>query len=201
MLSSFAVVYLAAIISLADLGSWLGQRGWPRGRVWAVPAGSFVLLAFVGIFCRTAIYSGSISAMFPPSVRVDHPFLKGAWIYNLHAPDIQRLMEIVKKTPKASIVPTSESTTMAYLSGLDNPTYFRLFTRELAPPGAEAAAIETFEREKIDYFVARSGQFIPGGARASDLNRYAPAVKTYLLSHYDLVSLGERYVLLVRRAS
>ena len=109
-------------------------------------------------------------------------------------------MEVASAHPGATIVPMSEATTMGYLSGLRNPTYIRLFTGELSPSGAQAAAIATFEQEKIDYFVARSGQFIPGGAAASDLGRYAPEVKAYLLTHYDVKRLGERYVLLVRRS-
>ena len=112
--------------------------------------------------------------------------------------DIARLRSLVAKNGVQRLVSMSEATTMGYLSGLPNPTYYRPFTVELGAPGEPARLLNTIERECIDAFVARRSQFLPGGGLGSDLRRYAPQVRRHLLAHYRVEPLGTGFVLLLR---
>lgn len=197
MLSSFAIVYLAEFALLFQIQDRLDGR-----LRQLVPAAGFIGLALVvHSFCKVNFYSGSIDMRVLTPGRSSAPFLSGVIIDASQAEAIDRMRAITARDPDATLVPMSEATTMGFLSGLRNPTYYRLFTVELFGKARQQRAIETFEREKIKYFVARSGQFIAGGAPASDIDSYAPLVKKYLVSHYDIRSLSPTYVLLTRRTA
>ena len=195
MLSSFAIVYPAEMALLFQLQGWIGTK---HGRF--LPAlGGVCLVLVAHTFCKVNFYSGSTRMRVLDPGRSSAPFLKGAIIDASQAEAIDRMRAITMHDPGATLVPMSEATTMGFLSGLQNPTYYRLFTVELFGKRRQEQAIATFERDKIKYFVARSGQFIAGGAPASDIDSFAPLVKKYLVSHYDIRSLSHTYVLLTRR--
>jgi hypothetical protein len=197
MLSSFAIVYVAEIALLFQLQRSFGAK---HGHLLPV-AGGICLVFVVHTFCKVNFYSGSIQMRVLAPGRSNAPFLKGATIDASQAVAIDKLRAIATRDPGATLVPMSEATTMGFLSGLPNPTYYRLFTVELFGRRRQETAIETIERHKIKYFVARSGQFIAGGAPASDIDKFAPLMKKYLVSHYDIQSLSHTYVLLTRRVA
>lgn len=204
MLSSFPLVYVAFAILALALARWL------RERLHRPAAGHAAVVAIFGsmVWCVHAFakvldfYSGSHTTIIKYGMaRVDNPKLKGLWVYQFQAKEIRALMKLTADaSPSDYLVPMSESTTMGFLSGLRNPTYYRLFLSEFAPKGEQQRAIATFRRLKIRYFVARRSQFLPGGSRlGSDLNRYAPAVRRYLVAHYKVLPLGYGFVLLERK--
>ncbi|HEU5018865.1 MAG TPA: hypothetical protein VFT69_12950 [Pseudolabrys sp.] len=197
MLSSFAIVYLAEIALLYQVGTLLAQRS--KGLPVAV--GSVLLALVVHAFCATNFYSGSITMRVLTPGHSTHPFLKGMTVDAGQVRSIDMLKKIADADPGAYLVPMSEATTMGFLSGLTNPTYYTIFTIGLFGKERQEKAIDTFERLKIKYFVGRSGEFFAHGAPASDLSAYAPLVRAYLVSHYDIRRLGDSYVLLTRRGS
>ena len=197
MLSTFAIVTLAVIILLYDMIGRLGSL-----RRMAVFAGGCAIVTLVIVnFSKTVdYYSGSIY-VFQPCIRYRPtivPFLKGAMVWQPQADTIDQLNRIAQEHPDATLVPMTYCTTLGYLSGLRNPTYYRLFTG--ADPGKEGeeAAIKTFERYRITYFVARRGTFFAQDDPGAKQMAVLPLVKNYLLSHYDIRLLGENYVILVR---
>ena len=195
MLSSFAIVYVAEVALLFQGQRCLGTKHRPL-----LPAvGGICLALIVHTFCKVNFYSGSVNMRVLAPGHSKAPFLKGAIIDAGQAEAIDKLRAITARDSGAALVPMSEATAMGFLSGLPNPTYYRLFTVELFGRRRQERAIETFEQHKIKYFVARSGQFIAGGAPASDIDSFAPLVKRYLISHYDIQSLSYSYVLLTRR--
>jgi hypothetical protein len=195
MLSSFAIVYLAEITLLYQICSVLRRKY----QTPLMAGGAASILLVVHTFCAVNFYSGSIRMRVLAPGHSESPFLEGAIVDASQAESIDLLRKFAANDPGASLIPMSEATTMGFLSGLKNPTYYRLFTAELLGNARQERAIETFDRLRIKYFVARSGQFIAGGASASDLANYAPLVKTYLLTHYLVQELGRNYVILIRR--
>jgi hypothetical protein len=202
MLSTFAIVTLAVVTLSYDLSKLVAPR-W-RAAAFAVPC--IVIGCVIVVFARAVdYYSGSItvrgftrhsSAYRQTTV----PFLKGAMIWRPQAETIDQLYRVAQEHPDATLVPMTYCTTLGYLSGLRNPTYFRLFTNsEMPGKQGQEAAVKTFEQYKIDYFVGRRGAFFtnddPGAVQMASL----PLVKDYLLRHYDIEPLGENYVILVRR--
>jgi hypothetical protein len=170
---------------------------------------STVLVATIGLvmigyylsrFIGVQNYSGSITTRSAPTVTVNLPKLHGIHIYTTQIEDIKKLVRFTKNA-KANdyLISMSESTTMGYLSGLRNPTYYRLFFREFAPPGEQERAIKTFNHDLIRYFVARRSQFLKGGGYSSPLGTYAPKIKAYLEEKYKIIPLGINYVLLERK--
>lgn len=197
MLSTFPLVYLCYAMTLLAVAKKIGRV---RLRWYVLVAGCALLVLPVLDFTKHQIYSGSITTRFGKTAEVDHPLLRGIHVYETNRMDIERLQEEMAKAPLgASMVSMSESTTMGFLSGLSNPTVYRAFSLEFARPGEEEKAIETFERMKITYFIARRVQFLDGGGPASDLDSYAPKIKAYLLAHYEVIPLGEHSVLLRRK--
>ena len=195
MLSSFAIVYLAEVVLFYQLSAYLRAQY----RLPFMIVGMASMLFVVHAFSAVNFYSGSVRMRVLTPGYSQNPFLKGAVIDASQVESIDELTKYAAADPGATLVPMSEATTMGFLSGLENPTYYRLFTVELFGKARQERAIETFEQFKIKYFVARSGQFIAGGAPASNLAAYAPMVKAYLLAHYDVRKLGENYVILIRR--
>jgi hypothetical protein len=203
MLSTFAIVILAIVTLLYDVTM-------PRPSRWRIAAfagGCAVIAVVIVLFARAVdYYSGSITvrffARYVPEYREPRPpFLKGAMIWTAQADSIDLLYEIAQKDPNATLIPMSYATTMGYLSGLPNPTYYRLFTAEMAGDAAQTQAIGTFEQFQIKYFVARRGEFFsPDGTDPAALALAGmPLIKDYLLTHYDIRPLGELYLILVRR--
>lgn len=195
ILSSFAIVYL-------NWGSLLLALRTPYGRwfqrLLVILVCAFALTTVIR-FARVQNYSGSITTIYPGHmVKVDHPKLEGIRVYDDQVEDIQALMREVAKRDDPTLVPMSEATTMAYLAGAQNPTFYRLFTAEFAPPGEIERAIREFDRQQIDFFVARRSQFLQGGGPSSDLAQYAPLIKKYLVSKYRIRPLGMRFVILAR---
>lgn len=121
-------------------------------------------------------------------------------IYSSQQTDIIRMMELTAEKKTATLIPMSEATTMSYLSGLKNPTFYRLFTTEFGAPGEPHAVLQAIENHCIDYFVAMRKQFIAGGQKGSNLRNYAPEIRTHLIKSYSVTPLGERFVLLSRTA-
>lgn len=204
MLSSFAVVYINFFLVLGLLREKMTPQ---LGRVYGVNSRGLYLLAFCMLsaylisFVRVQNYSGSITTRMSAMVKVDHPKLQGIYVYADQKPDIDALMNYAQlAAPGDALISMSESTTMSYLSGLPNPTYYRLFLAEFAPDGEQEKAIRTFDQLNIRYFVARKGQFIPGGGPSSDITRYAPQVFEYLKKNYDIKPLGKRFILLERKS-
>jgi glycosyltransferase involved in cell wall biosynthesis len=206
MLSSFPLVYIAIAIVTLTVSDWLRER--LRRPVLAYTA-TAVLLGST-LWCARGFakvldfYSGSYTTIIRGSMaRVNNPRLKGVLVYQDQAEVIRDLMRLTAGAPASEyLVPMSEATTMGFLSGLHNPTYYRLFLSEFAPLGERQRAIETFERLKIRYFVARRSQFLPGGPQlGSDLKRYAPEIRRYLIAHYEILPLGSGFVLLERKAA
>jgi len=201
MLSSFAVVYVVYCVAFMDIArAWTTKLRPSIGRL--IPIfGTAVLMAAVWSFmAKIDFYSGSIVTRFRDVVEIAHPRLWGMRVGVGQVKDITRLMQELKSArPGATIVSMSEATTMGYLSGLPNPTRYRVFVREFGVPGEQARAIATFKRLKIDFFVARRSQFLPGGGFSSDLAAYAPKVRRFLVDHYQVVPLGRNFVLLRRR--
>jgi hypothetical protein len=133
-------------------------------------------------------------------IQIEHPRLHGIYIYPGQDETIRRLSNLTRDAKRSdNLIPMSESTTLGYLSGLPNPTYYRLFLSEFAPPGEEARAIAEFDKLKIRFFVARRHQFLDGPMIGSDLNRYAPSIRTYLMANYNIMELGPGFVLLERK--
>jgi hypothetical protein len=205
MLSTFAIVALAVVTLLYDVTM-------PRRSHWRIAAfagGCAVIAVVIVLFARAVdYYSGSITVRFfanyvPEYREPKPPFLKGAMIWTPQADSIDLLYQIAQRDPKATLIPMSYATTMGYLSGLPNPTYYRLFTAEMAGNAAQKQAIETFERFQIKYFVARRGEFFsPDGTDPAAVALAGmPLIRDYLMTHYDIRPLGELYVLLVRRAA
>jgi hypothetical protein len=206
MLSSFPLVYVAFAIVVFVLSGWMREH---LGLNAIARATATLLIASMCWMIHQLakgldFYSGSYATIIKGAmVRVENPKLKNMWVYQFQAEAIRDLMRFTKgAVPSDYLVPMSESTTMGYLSGLRNPTYYRLFISEFAPRGEQQRAIETFERLKIRYFVARRSQFLPGGPQlGSDLSRYAPEIRRYLIAHYEIIPLGTGFVLLERTAA
>jgi hypothetical protein len=108
-------------------------------------------------------------------------------------------MAETSRAPSEYLVAMSEATTMGYLSGLRNPTYYRLFISEFAAQGEEQRAIRTFESVRIRFFVARRSQFLDEKGPGSNLRAYAPGIRRYLVENYDVLPLGGSFVLLRRK--
>ncbi|MBL3598506.1 MAG: hypothetical protein JMN25_01395 [gamma proteobacterium endosymbiont of Lamellibrachia anaximandri] len=200
MLSSFAVIYIVWSIILSDIHSKLLLSGYDRLSRWMPITGIFIVSLFAIWFCRVHIYSGSLTTRFFPTTELDHPLLKGMHIYSSQKTDITRMMELTAESKIATLIPMSEATTMSYLSGLNNPTFYRLFTTEFGAPGEPQAVLQAIENNCIDYFVAMRKQFMAGGEKGSNLRVYAPEVRTHLIKSYSVTPLGERFVLLSRTA-
>jgi hypothetical protein len=200
MLSSFAIVYLNYFAVLFFAQQKLGPAG-ARARVITVAAGVLAVLFYLKSFIVVQNYSGSYTTNVRGAMAtVNAPALQGIHVYAGQVDDIERMLSRTQRAPRGSfLVPMSESTTMAYIAGLPNPTYYRLFITEFAPPGERERAIETFERYRIRYFVARRSQFLEGGGYSSNLDAYAPQIKAYLLSKYQVIPLGNQFVLLQRK--
>jgi hypothetical protein len=200
MLSTFAIVMLAIVTLLNDATGPLPRRC----RIPLFAGGCAAILAVIVSFSNTVdYYSGSI-AVFRRDIeyrQTIQPFLEGARIWQPQADTIDQLYRIAKEHPDATMVPMTYSTTLGYLSGLRNPTYYRLFTAaEMPGEKGQEEAVRTFERNKITYFVARRGTFFSDDDPGAVQTMILPLVKDYLLSHYDVRSLGENYIILVRRA-
>jgi len=198
MLSSFAVVYIVWSIILSDIHLKYLHSGSIRLSRWVPIAGIFTVSLFAIWFCRVHIYSGSLTVRFFPTTELDHPLMKGMHIYSRQQADITRMMELTAENKAATLIPMSEATTMSYLSGLNNPTFYRLFTTEFGAPGEPQAVLQAIENNCIDYFVARRKQFMAGGKTGSNLRVYAPEIRTHLIKSYSVTPLGERFVLLSR---
>jgi hypothetical protein len=202
MLSSFAIVY----INYLDLCSSAYQRFTGPGRGAAVKAavatvGILAIIFYLKSFIVVQNYSGSYSTHVRGAMATvdDVPVLKGIHPYADQVGDITKMRGLLAGTPHSSrLVSMSEATTMGYISGLPNPTYYRLFLVEFAPSGERERAIRAFERCRIRYFVARRSQFLSGGNHSSDLGAYAPEIKAYLLEKYRVIPLGNNFVLLER---
>lgn len=200
ILSSFALVY----VNLTFLFTRLLRSPWLTSHLRAVP----VLKAAVGLgvglvltdFARVGIYSGTVSARVSSTVAVDHPYLRNTTIYKQQERDVVELLKHLEVGGKCGyLLPMSEATTMGFLSGLQNPTYYSLFTAEFTPEGEQELAIAAFEKLEIRYFVARRSQFFTSDVPASNLDNYAPVVKRYLLEKYRVIPLGTYFVLLERK--
>ncbi|MBL3526126.1 MAG: hypothetical protein JMN27_00670 [gamma proteobacterium endosymbiont of Lamellibrachia anaximandri] len=198
MLSSFAVIYIVWSIILSDIHSKFSLSGHVKLARWVPITGIFIVSLFAIWFCRVHIYSGSLTTRFFPTTELEHPLLKGMHIYRRQQADITRMMELTAKNKTATLVPMSEATTMSYLSGLQNPTFYRLFTTEFGAPGEPHTVLQAIENHCIDYFVAMRKQFIAGGQKGSNLRNYAPQIRQHLTQSYKVTPLGERYVLLTR---
>jgi hypothetical protein len=201
MLSSFAIVYINYFVLLAWICchlSRLSKNHFPAKVVAVV--GLLVMGFFLSKFIVVQDYSGSYTTRDAPMTTVNVPVLRGIHIYADQREDIEKLLKLTAGAgPRDYLVSMSEATTMGYISHLRNPTYYRLFTSEFAPRGEQERAIRTFEHYKIRYFVARRSQFLKGGGPSSDLARYAPKIKAWLLNKYDVIPLGNYFVLLERK--
>jgi len=201
MLSSFPIVYIAIAMAVLGVHGWLSARG----KAWLGHLAAAIVLVLavrqVNAFARAVdFYSGAHTACIPGGmVRIDHPWLKGLQVYEFQADTIRGLMRATSGARGDYLVPMSEATTLGLLSGLENPTYYRLFVAEFAPAGEQQRAIETFERLKIRFFVARRSQFMAGDGLGSNLQAYAPEIRRYLLDNYEVRPLGTGFVLLERR--
>jgi len=203
MLSSFPLVYIA----IAMVAFWIS--GWLRAHIRRPMLGSAVALVMLLLVTRYVykfakaidFYSGSYTTFIKGGMaRVENPRLKGLLVYEFQAKDIETLMNLTAGATSGDyLVPMSEATTMGYLSGLRNPTYYRLFISEFAPSGEEDRAIRTFERLKIRFFVARRSQFTDEPGPGSDLKSYAPKIRRYLVDNYEVLRLGYGFVLLRRK--
>jgi hypothetical protein len=200
ILSSFAIVYINFFVILRFLYDCVSIRTAPIWR-WIAPAiGMLGIAACLNRFITVQNYSGSYTTRIAAMSMTQHPLLRGIHVYNEQVPEILSLMKHVRHaSPTDYLVSGSEATTMSYLSGLSNPTYYRLFLAEFAREGEEARAIKEFERRKIRFFVARRSQFVAGGGLGSNLQAYAPRMRSYLLDHYVVNALGQGFVLLERK--
>jgi hypothetical protein len=204
MLSTFAIVYIAYTAAAFRLAGWLTTKLNRRYEKLTATIGACLAAILVASVLRFAaeidFYSGSITTRLPPTVTVTHPLLRAIHVNIGQTNDISRLMEeVASAPPDATIVSMSEATTMGFLSGLHNPTKYRVFVREFAIQGEEQRAIATIDRLMIDFLVARRSQFLSGGGFSSNLAAYAPELRAYLIRHYDIVPLGSSFVLLRRR--
>lgn len=199
MLSSFAVVYINAIYWLHFAYTRFPGVERDRWRRATLVGGAGLFGLYLSSFMVVQNYSGSITTRFSTMTATDHPLLEGVYVYAEQARIIRDLTNITGKDKAEYLIPMSESTTLGYLSGLRNPTYYRLFTAELAPPGEEEFAISTFERLRVKYFVARRSQFLPGGGPGSRLDLYAPTIQRYLIESFNIRPLGDGFVLLERK--
>lgn len=197
MLSTFPLVYVCYAAVLEKIVKKIDNA---KLRKITAAFGLAALLIPVLLFTKHQIYSGSITTRLERTVKVDHPLLRGVYPYQINQRDIERLSEEMAKAPEnASLVSMSESTTMGFLSGLSNPTVYRAFSIEFARPDEEEKAIEIFEQLKIDYFVGRKRQFMEEGGPASNLDAYAPKIKKYILDNYNMIPLGNNFVLFQRK--
>lgn len=201
MLSSFAIVYinffmlLSAVYFHVSTGVRYARFGKP-----VLIIGFLFMAVYLQSFIKVQNYSGSITTRIDGMVQMDHPKLRGILVYPGQDETISRLSELTGgAAPGDHLIPMSEATTLGYLSGLSNPTYYRLFLSEFAPAGEEERAIAEFERLKIRYFVARRHQFLGGPMVGSDLESYAPAIRAYLIENYNITELGPGFVLLERK--
>ena len=204
MLSSFAIVYInyfALLFAAQAKVSAAGARS--GGLKTAVPlaVGIAAAILYFKSFIIVQNYSGSYTTNLTGGMgTVDSPVLRGIHVYADQVNDILKMLEHTDTAPAGSyLVSMSEATTMGYLARLPNPTYYRLFLTEFAPPGEQARAIQTFEHYRIRYFVARRSQFLRGGNHSSNLDAYAPQIKAYLLAKYRIIPLGDNFVLLERK--
>lgn len=201
MLSTFPLVYILWGILLLDMHEWLVGKGKQRLARW-LPT----ILVSIGIlsilwFCRIQNYSGSITTRLSTLYSIDHPKLAGIKVYYTQVDDINNLMDKLSDEPDATLIPMSESTSLGYLSGKPNPTYYRLFTTELGGIGEPERLLNAIERHCITHFVARKSQFIEGGGLGSKLKTYAPRVRQHLIDNYRVEPLGKGFVLLTRNTS
>ena len=204
MLSSFPIVYINCMLFLETLHRRIaGTRGAPGTAKMTVAIGLVIMAFFLSWFTRVQNYSGSYKTIVKNGMaQVDHPLLRGVYVYAEQAKSIGDLMrELRNARPGDGLVSMSEATTMSYLAMLPNPTYYRLFTAEFARPGEEDMAIETFDSLRVRYFVARRSQFFPGGGPGSNLAVYAPKIRQYLIDHYEISPLGDGFALLERKES
>ncbi len=202
MLSSFAIVYVNFFMLLSSTHLYVTSHGryarFGKPILWV----GFLLIAiYLHSFTKVQNYSGSITTRTKGMVQMEHARLHGIYVYPGQDETIRRLSELTSgANPGDNLIPMSEATTLGYLSGLPNQTYYRLFLSEFAPQGEEARAIEEFDRLKVRYFVARRHQFLDGPMIGSDLKRYAPKIRAYLIENYSVTELGPGFVLLERRA-
>lgn len=198
MLSSFAVIYIVWSIILCDAHKYFLRGGNTKLSKWLPITGIFIVSIFAIWFCRVHIYSGSITTRFFPTTELDNPLLKGIYVYSWQHADITHMMELTAENKDATLIPMSEATTMSYLSGLKNPTYYRLFTTEFGAPREPQTVLQAIEKNCVDYFVAMKKQFLSEGERGSNLRQYAPTIRNHLIANYKITLLGRRYVLLTR---
>ncbi len=200
ILSSFAIVYINYFVVLRFLHERVRVKSAPISRHIAPAVGMLCIAACLNRFVAVQNYSGSYTTRDAAMSTIDHPLLRGIHLYNEQVPEILSLMKHVRHASSSDyLVSGSEATTMSYLSGLSNPTYYRLFLAEFAREGEEARAIKEFDRRKIRFFVARRSQFVASGGLGSNLQAYAPQMRSYLLHNYVINALGHGFVLLERK--
>lgn len=197
MLSTFPLVYIIWALIIERLYYQLRQKS-PLLAILATIIAVGMIATPIAIFTKIQNYSGSLTTRIAQMTTIDHPLLQHIHVYEMQQKDITRLRSLLDKYHVKYLVSMSESTTMSYLSGLPNPTYYRPFTVEFGAPGEPARLLRTIEELCIDAFVARRSQFLPGGGLGSNLRQYAPKVRQHLLSHYRIEPLGEGFVLLIR---
>lgn len=203
MLSSFAIVYINFFLLLSTTYHYVSaHEKYARFSKWVLAAGFLLIAIYLQSFIKVQNYSGAYTARMAGMVQMDHPRLRGIYVYPEQGETLRRLAELTSGARLGDfLIPMSEATTMGYLSGLPNPTYYRLFLSEFAPPGEEERAIAQFETLKVRYFVARRSQFLEGPRIGSDLEKYAPRIRAYLQENYKVMELGPGFVLLERRHS
>lgn len=199
MLSSFAIVYINYFLFFSYVSSHTSLQHTHK----LAQLIRYVCFVFIAVylinFIRVQNYSGSYTTKSEGMIQIKHPKLNGIYVYPGQDETILKLTQLIKTSNSSDyLIPMSEATTLGYLSGLENPTYYRLFLSEFAPAGEEARAIEQFENQKIRYFVARRSQFLGGPMIGSDLSKYAPNIRAYLLANYRVSELGLSFVLLER---
>ena len=201
MLSSFAVVYINFFIVLSLLYYKLSSSpGTVKYARWAALVGALLVLVYLKSFIKVENYSGSYTTRAASMVQLSHPKLANIYVYPGQDKTINDLMNLTQDaTDKDFLIPMSEATTLSYLSGLANPTYYRLFAPEFAHRGEKEKAIGQFDQYKIRYFVARRSQFLGGPRVGSDLQSYAPEIRAYLINKYQVTPLGDGFVLLTRK--
>jgi hypothetical protein len=200
MLSSFAIVYVNYFLLLALMSRTVSKKNVQYGRAIAV-LGIVAITICVAKFSKVQNYSGSITTRMSEMAIVEHPKLAGLRVYAEQKPAIEQMLVYTRAAaPGDALITMSESTTMGYLAGLPNPTYYRLFTAEFSRPGEQEKAIRAFESLQVRFFVARRSQFISGGGPGSDLASYAPKIRAYLIDNYTIIPLGNSFVLLERKS-
>ena len=195
MLSSFAIVYInyIALLFLARQKLAASTAARVIGGV-AVAVGFAMVFLYLKSFIFVQIYSGSYTTNVPGAMATVHvPVLKGIYIYAVQADDIIKIRKVAEQAPPGSYLVCMWGTAaIQYITGLPDPTYYRFFSTEFAPPGEQQRAIGDFERYHIPFVVVRKSLF-------SEAGRYLPQFMRYLIQTYRPVPLGNNFVLLERR--